>query len=171
MDVGPATVADAVPVRAVSSLVHIAPSAVQSVGDGPRERVTSSPVGSSVTSKRSERSSTLSISFKSAPDSDSDVSNPDFIPDARSWLNAIRKVNAFVPSWLAGTCWNSAVSASQIVPTAVLLPSTASAPEALLSVKFTVSPPSSATWSGVMVTETRLVVSPAAKVSVPLVDV
>ena len=80
-------------------------------------------------------------------------------------------MNMFVPSWLAGTCWNSAVSGScgsRILPTAT--PSSIAAPEAPLSVKFTVSRPSS-TLSSSMNTETVFSVSPTAKVSVPLAAV
>ena len=173
---GPGTVSVSALERGVPSLVHTASSAVQSVGDGPSEKITSSsPFGSMVNSKRSRRLFTRRIHFRLAPVRDSAFHNFDFVPDAMSWLNKTRKVNVFDPSWLSGTRWNSAVSVSddsssvfRIVPTAVL--SLRSAPEALLRVRVIVSR-SSSTVSSVIATEIVFVVSPARNVSSPLASV
>ena len=63
---------------------------------------------------------------------------------------------------------STAASASRIVP--VASPSAIAAPEASLRVSVSVSPPSSAA-SSLIGTDTVFVVSPASKVSAPLVSV
>ena len=167
---GPSTVADGLFDSSRPSAVHTAPAALHSRPPGSSTVTAWRESGARVTTHRSARPPDCRTPM-ALPPATVNAAMPTL---ATSSLNETRKLNvAPAPPCSAGTSEKLAVSGSvdsvfRIVPVAAASPS--SAPEALLSVSVNVSP-SSSTASSVIGTDTVFSVSPAAKVSVPLVAV